>query len=53
MRFLLVQLIGPCCYFVEDRMCAPKAEAHNFPVANIFPSVGEVVTTQAALKELE
>ena len=38
-------------YFITDMMSAMNEELHNFPVNNIFPVLGQTMTTEEFIRE--
>lgn len=44
--------LGYAQVFVEDAMAGMSAEAHAFPIANIFPRMGFIRTTDEVLADL-
>ncbi|WP_159591757.1 isochorismatase family protein [Streptococcus halichoeri] len=37
-------------YFITDAMAAARLELHDFPIQNVFPVMGQTLTTQAFLE---
>ncbi|MEE3742501.1 isochorismatase family protein [Streptococcus dysgalactiae] len=40
-------------YFLTDMMRAARADLHEFPIKNLFPLMGQTITTQEFLESVK